>query len=377
MKKNNETIAFFNGFYIPHLGGVERYTSKIVEELKKHYNIIIITTNDNNYNDIEVVDNVKIYRLPTYKLFKNRYPILKKNNKYKNILKSLNKENIDYVICNTRFYQTSLLGAKMAKNKKCRLYFIEHASNHVSIGNRILDKMGAVYEHYLTNKIKKYNPKFYGVSKRCNEWLKHFNIKASGVFYNSIDDEAYNEYYHDTNNKKIIISYIGRIIPEKGIINLLEAYKEVSKKFKNLELVVAGDGPILESLKKEYKLKSIRFLGKIDYDEVMKLCVNTDIFVHPSMYPEGLPTSILEAGIMECAIIATDRGGTKEVIINDDYGLIVSENKDDLVNKLTYLLNNPDIVKSMKKNIHNRIMKEFTWKQTAKNVIKELKENER
>ena len=42
MKKNKKTIAFFNGFYIPHLGGVERYTSKVVEILKKKYNIIIV-----------------------------------------------------------------------------------------------------------------------------------------------------------------------------------------------------------------------------------------------------------------------------------------------------------------------------------------------
>ena len=48
MKKNKKTIAFFNGFYIPHLGGVERYTNKLSERLKENYNIIVITTNDSN-----------------------------------------------------------------------------------------------------------------------------------------------------------------------------------------------------------------------------------------------------------------------------------------------------------------------------------------
>ncbi len=372
MKKNKKTIAFFNGFYIPHLGGVERYTSKLSEQLKENYNIIVVTTNDSNTKNIEVVDDVKVYRLPVYNLCKNRYPFLKKNKEYKELLNKILKEKIDFIICNTRYYQTSILGAKVAKEKNTKLFFLDHSSNHVTVGNKLLDRCGAIYEDYLTNKIKKYNPKFYGVSKKCNEWLKYFNIEASGVFYNSIDDSVYKKFYKEKKNKKTKISYIGRIIPEKGVINLLDAFEEINKKYKNIELVIAGDGPILKDLKEKYKNKNITFLGKIGYEDVMKLCVETDIFVHPSMYPEGLPTSILEAGIMKTAIIATDRGGTCEVINDKKYGLIVEENKEDLVDKLSYLLDNPDKIKELKENIHERIIKNFTWKQTAKAVEKEL-----
>ena len=377
MKKNKKTIAFFNGFYIPHLGGVERYTSKVVEILKKKYNIIIVTTNDNNYKSKEIIDDIKVYRLPVYSLCKNRYPFLHKNSKYKELLDDLNKEKIDYIICNTRYYQTSILGSKVSKDKKCPLYVIDHSSNHISVGNKILDFFGSIYEHHLTKKIKRYNPKFYGVSKRCNKWLKHFDIKASGVFYNAIDDKVYNEFYHEVNNgDTIVLSYIGRIIKEKGVLNLLEAFSELRKKYSNIVLHIAGDGPLLEKIKNEYTDSHIHFLGKLNYEEVMNLCVKTDIFVHPSMYPEGLPTSILEAGVMKCAVVATDRGGTKEVINNSNVGLIVKENVEDLVKKLDFLLSNYDEMNKLKENIHNRIIHNFTWKQTAKAIEKEL-ENER
>lgn len=377
MKKNKKTIAFFNGFYIPHLGGVERYTSKVVEILKKKYNIIIVTTNDNNYKSKEIMDDIKVYRLPVYSLCKNRYPFLHKNSKYKELLDDLNKEKIDYIICNTRYYQTSILGSKVSKDKKCPLYVIDHSSNHISVGNKIFDFFGSIYEHHLTKKIKRYNPKFYGVSKRCNKWLKHFDIKASGVFYNAIDDKVYNEFYHEVNNgDTIVLSYIGRIIKEKGVLNLLEAFSELRKKYSNIELHIAGDGPLLEKIKNEYTDSHIHFLGKLNYEEVMNLCVKTDIFVHPSMYPEGLPTSILEAGVMKCAVVATDRGGTKEVINNSNVGLIVKENVEDLVKKLDFLLSNYDEMNKLKENIHNRIIHNFTWKQTAKAIEKEL-ENER
>ena len=377
MKKNKKTIAFFNGFYIPHLGGVERYTSKVVEILKKKYNIIIVTTNDNNYKSKEIMDDIKVYRLPVYSLCKNRYPFLHKNSEYKELLADLNKEKIDYIICNTRYYQTSILGSKVSNDKKCPLYVIDHSSNHISVGNKILDFFGSIYEHHLTKKIKRYNPKFYGVSKRCNKWLKHFDIKASGVFYNAIDDKVYNEFYHEVNNgDTIVLSYIGRIIKEKGVLNLLEAFSELRKKYSNIELHIAGDGPLLEKIKNEYTDSHIHFLGKLNYEEVMNLCVKTDIFVHPSMYPEGLPTSILEAGVMKCAVVATDRGGTKEVINNSNVGLIVKENVEDLVKKLDFLLSNYDEMNKLKENIHNRIIHNFTWKQTAKAIEKEL-ENER
>lgn len=207
--------------------------------------------------------------------------------------------------------------------------------------------------------------------------MKHFDIKASGVFYNAIDDKVYNEFYHEVNNgDTIVLSYIGRIIKEKGVLNLLEAFSELRKKNSNIELHIAGDGPLLEKIKNEYTDSNIHFLGKLNYEEVMNLCVKTDIFVHPSMYPEGLPTSILEAGVMKCAVVATDRGGTKEVINNSNVGLIVKENVEDLVKKLDFLLSNYDEMNKLKENIHNRIIHNFTWKQTAKAIEKEL-ENER
>ena len=244
-------IVFFNGFYLPHLGGVERYTNKLCEQLKKYYKIIIVTTNHNKNKEHDIIDGVEIYRLPVYNLFKNRYPIIKKNKEYYKIIKEISNMEIEHIICNTRYYQTSLIGAKIAKEKNIDLSIIDHSSNYVTIGNKILDKFGSFYENYLTDKIKSYNPRFYGVSKKCNEWLKHFGIKASGVFYNSIDKNVYDEFYKNEEKEKIVISYIGRIIPEKGIVNLLDAYEDLKVNYDNIELIIAGDGPILEKLKKD------------------------------------------------------------------------------------------------------------------------------
>lgn len=371
-------LCIFTGFILPHLGGVERYTDKLINQLiKLGYSITIVTTNFDNDKDYYIKqEKYEVYKIPVYSLFKNRYPLLKKNNIYKKIIAELQSKTFNGYICQTRFYLTSLLGVKLSFNNNIEPIIIEHGSSHFTVNNKILDYFGEKYEHYLTNKLKKYNPHFYGVSNRCNEWLKHFKIQADGVLYNSVDSNVYNKYkdtYYDMKPKnKIVISYIGRIIKEKGILMLLEAFTELNKKYKNIILYIAGDGPLLKECQEKYKNSKIKFLGKIEYEDVMKLCAQTDIFVHPSMYPEGLPTSILEAGIMKTAIIATDRGGTIEVINNKKYGIIMEENKESLLKALSSLLNSTDKIEELKNNIHDRIIKEFTWEVTAKKLVKEM-----
>lgn len=375
-------IAIFNGFYLPHLGGVERYTEKMSDYLAKEgYEIFIVTSNHDNLDSFEKDKNKKsIYRLPVYNLFKNRYPLLKKNKEYKSILKKLNNEKIDFIICNTRFYSTTRLAVKYAKKNDIPILCIEHGSAHLSVGIKILDFFGSIYEHFCTMLIKNKINNYYGVSEKCNNWLKHFNINARGVFYNSIDETAYDTFKNSKYKRKfsnqIVLCYVGRIIKEKGVQNLLDAFLELEKKYDNIILVIAGEGKDLEEYKNKYKNKKIFFEGKLPYEKVMTLLNNSDIFIHPSMYPEGLPTSILEAGIMENAILATNRGGTKEIISNDDLGIIIGETKASIIENLEALLENPNKIKSYQKNIHKEVIDKFTWNITCKKIINEIKKIE-
>lgn len=365
---------------MPHLGGVETYTFNLATELvKQGYDVIIVTSNYNNEKNY-VKNKISIYKLPVYKLFKNRYPILKKNNDYKSLINKLQDENIDYVLCNTRFYTTSFLAANFAKKNNLPIICIDHSSGHLSVDNKVLDFFGAIYEHFLTFRLKYKIKDYYGVSKRSNEWLNHFKIKASGVFYNSVDKNLYNEYkdknYRKEFNNKIVLSYVGRVIKEKGLYNLLDAFKLLEKKYQNLVLVIAGDGTSLNDLKEKYKSKNIVYLGGVDHDEVMKLLSQTDIFIHPSMYPEGLPTVILEAGLMKNVVLATDRGGTKEVI-NKKTGIIIEENVESIVENVEKLLNNEKLMNEYKENIHQEVKEKFTWNINAQKVIEAFERKEK
>lgn len=369
MKKK---IAIFSGFYLPHLGGVETYTFNLATELVNQGNdVTIVTSNLDNLKDYNE-GNFSVCRLPVYNLFKNRYPILKKNKKFKSLMLKLQSKKFDYVLCNTRYYSTSFLAAKFAKKNHLPIICIDHSSGHLSVDNRFLDFFGAIYEHYITLRLKRKITDFYGVSKRTNEWIKHFKIEAKGIFYNSIDKNEYLKYKNaklkkDFNNKTVIC-YAGRVIKEKGLFHLLEAFSILEKDYNNIVLVIAGDGSYLNELKEKYRSNNIYFLGRVSHDEVMKLFNKSDFFIHPSMYPEGLPTVILEAGLMKNVVLATDRGGTKEVI-NDNTGIIIEENIDSIVKNMKKLLDNKQLINKYKNNLHEEIIKKFTWNINAKKVI--------
>lgn len=370
-------IAIFSGYYLPHLGGVERYTYNLANKMKQMgYEIVIVSLRyDDSLEEVEQLDYAKIYRLPTHKLFVERYPIVNNNSHCKKMLKMIEEENIDSIILQTRFWTSSYIGSKFAAKNNIPVCLIEHGSTHFTVNNKILDFFGAIYEHKLTNAIKKNVKDFYGVSKKCVEWLKHFDIEAKGVFYNSINTEEAEVYNNNIqkDSEKISITYVGRLIPEKGVLKLISIFKDLQKKY-NIELNIAGQGPLLDKIKQDNKDNiNIHILGMLSHDEVMNLLAKTDIFINPSSFPEGLPTTILEAGIMECAVVATPMGGTAEILENENIGLICGFEENEIKEKLVELLNDKDKREKLSKNIKKQVIEKFSWDATAKKVVNTIK----
>ena len=372
--QRSKNLLIFSGYHLPHLGGIERYTDNLSQEFKKlGWNTTIVSSNYDNLKTEEDINGIKNYRIPIYNLFKLRYPIPKHNKEFKNIFKELDKKEYDAVIVNTRFHLTTMVGAKYAKKHNIPVFLIEHGSEHLTIDNKVLDFFGAIYEHCLTHFVKKYVNYYYGVSLGACEWQKHFGINSDGVWYNSIT-EFYDVNKIKKNEKKIIITYAGRILKQKGVYELLESFENLNKQYNNIELHLAGNGNQLDILKEKYKdNKNIIFEGKLDFKGLTKLYEKTNIFVYAPLWPEGLPTSILEAGLMKCAIIASPQGGIKE-IINDKQNGIMINSKKELENALELLINNKDLRNRYSEEIYRTVCDKFLWKNTAKKIESDINE---
>ena len=365
-----KTVAVFSAYYYPHLGGIERYIDNMMREfIKRNIRVILITSNYNNDVNYEFKNDLYIYRLPVYNIFKNRYPIIKKNKEYYSLIKELGKEKIDCIIVNTRFHLTSHVGINFAKKRNIPVYLIEHGSNYVTVDNKFLDFFANRYEDFLTYKIKKNVTGFYGVSNACSDWLKQFKIKASGTWYNSIDfdQKKGNKKKHNSVN----FLYAGRLIKQKGVENILKSFINLEKKYDNIKLYIAGDGPEFNYYKENYVSSNITFLGKLEYKELLKYYLITDIFLYPPLWPEGLPTSILEAGLTNCAVIATDQGGISEVI-NEETGLLVGNTQKELEKGMEELIKNKKLRDKYTKNLNESIKNNFSWSVTSEKILKDV-----
>ena len=374
MNNNNrsKTIVIFYSYYAPHVGGLEKYTYSLCKALtsKGHKVILITALFDNKLKPYEECPEATIYRFPIEKNAGNRYPIFKKSNLSK-VFSELSKINIDLAIIQARFYLLTLWAAKYTKKNNIPSICIDHGNAHLTVQNKLLDSMGAVYEHFLTGQVKKYISNFYAVSNASLKWLEHFGIKGKGVLYNSIDKSEIGSLkkYIKKPKDDTVITFAGRMIEDKGVLHLVKAFNRLCDKFDNIKLNLIGNGPALNKVRElSYENGNIHIFGRVENSEVMKILGSSNIFVNPSR-AEGMPTSILESGAMQCAVVATPVGGTTEIIPDENYGIFCEVNDNSIYEKLEVLIQNKKEIDKLGKNLQKRILDKFTWDKVADKII--------
>lgn len=377
--------CIFAAQYFPHLGGVERYTYNLAKTLMSNGNkVVVVTSNVYNLKEYENMDGIPVYRLPCWNLLDGRYPILKPGKKTAKIYRILRQQKFDMVIVNTRFYFHSLFGMVFARRQKIKCITLDHGTSHLSVHNKFWDFVGGVFEHALTKVDRIFCKDYYGVSLACNEWLSHFHIKARGVLYNSIDLQqirdmlseesiSYRQKYNIPKNA-VVITFTGRLLREKGLPSLLDVMERIEKEREDVFLFIAGDGDMEEEIQRR-KGRYIIPLGRIDFENIVALLKETDIFCLPS-FSEGFSTSILEAAACGCYIVTTARGGAKELLINEEYGCVIPNNQEDILyHALIEAIDNNERREKGIQLTYARIERKFTWDIVAAQVEKICGEN--
>lgn len=376
----SKKYCIFAAQYFPHLGGVERYTYNLSKQLIEQGNqVVIVTSNVNRIKSYEKMDGIPVFRLPCFNLLDGRYPVIKPVKKFWKVHKILCKQRFDMVIVNTRFYPHSLYGMIFAKLNRAKCITIEHGTSHLSVHSRFWDSIGGVYEHCLTKIGQLFCHEYYGVSKACNVWLRHFHIKSKGVLYNSINveeierlKEGINKSYrklHNISEEAVVITFTGRLLEEKGLPQLLNVMDRFCKEREDLYLFIAGDGDMEREIR-ERATDHIIPLGRIDMDDIVTLLDESDIFCLPS-FSEGFSTSILEAAVCKCYIITTIRGGAKELLINDSYGTVIPDNREEyLFEAIKDVIDDTSHRMKAVESTYERVITHFTWEIVGKEVEK-------
>jgi len=267
-----------------------------------------------------------------------RSPYNFKNITAYNILKKiLLLNNYDIIHCHTPM--GGVLGRLAAKNSKLRAKIIYTAHGfHFYKGAPLINWL--IYypiEKYFakyTDILITVNEEDYNIAKRKFTSCKNIN-KIDGV---GVDLERFKPCNKETKDmlrntfgykvSNFIILYVAEFTERKNHRLLIDAIEKINEDIKELKVLFAGTGPLLDKYKKEIKnaglLETVLFLGY--RNDIEKLCNIADIAVSPSKQ-EGLPIGITECIASGLPIVCSEIRGHSDIIVNGRNGLLFNLNK--------------------------------------------------
>lgn len=173
-------------------------------------------------------------------------------------------------------------------------------------------------------------------------------------------------------DSKHLILFVGNLIPRKGLQFLIEAAKRVLKENRDTKFVVVGDGPLKNHLvsysKKHGVSDKFVFLGNVPEAFLHQLYNCADVFVSPSIQ-EGQGITLLEAQATAKPIVAFNVSAIKEVVKNNETGLLVKPNSFDLANALSRLLSNPTLREKLGRSGREYVSENFSWDTLAQKMF--------
>lgn len=380
---SDKSFVIFSAQYSPHVGGLEAFTQRIAHCLAGQGCQVLVVTNDTEglENGLIREDDIEVMRLPCFPFISGRFPVPRFSELRHDLLRDLRSRNIDGVLVNARFYTHSLLGMKLARSKGLVPVVLDHGSAWLSFSNPILDPLVRMYERAFTyyGKIR-YKPDYYGISKKSSEWLRTFGIQSKGEICNSIDAADFRalssgrDFLNELSltSDAFVVAFVGRLIPEKGVSQLIEASKTRELRERNVVFLIAGDGPLAGEVDAAQG-ETLRWLGSLSKPDVSALLQQADVLCLPTR-SEGFSTTLLEASACGCPSIVTDVGGARELIPDASFGTIIESMASEAITRAIICLKAaPGSAAEQGKRCRHRIETCSSWDASSESLISAFK----
>ena len=166
--------------------------------------------------------------------------------------------------------------------------------------------------------------------------------------------------------------YFGRLEYEKGVHDAIAALPRIRRAHPGTTLTIAGDGTqldwLVEVARKHKVLKSVRFTGRADHDQLLALLHRADVAVLPSLYePFGIVA--LEAAAAGTPLVTTNVGGLGEAVIDGETGLSCPpRDVSALAAAVCAALDDPAAAQRRAVAARERLTSEFDWRTIAEHT---------
>ena len=359
--------------------GASRIVLQVIDILiKAKYEVFVILPYEGVLNKIITdkgascsVYNLGVFR-KKYMNLKGLYNRFLKIKKAKNhIANYIDKQRIDLLYTSTSVIISGGLAAK-----KSGIPSISHV-HEIPTSNKLYEIFSGLFLRYFSKTVIVVSN---SVAKHWNPYLKRNQLTR---VYNGIIFPFTNASFNTKSKtvQNITVTSIARLIPYKGHKYFIEVAKELIKLNDQYQFLIVGDTfSGYESYEEELKIlvsendlhQNIHFLGY--RSDVQAILAKTDLFFHPSIAPDPLPTVLFEAIKMKVPLVATKLGGAVEILDNGNCGLLVPHNNEiiaaDLINDYF------EDEKLKRLNIEKAIEhsnKHFSPKQFNKNILDTFK----
>ena len=365
-------VLILNYEFPPLGGGAGNATHYLLKQFAQRpdLEIDLVTSSADTFRQEKFADNINIFYLD----------IGKKND-------LLYQTNGDLIKYSWKSYRHS---KKLAKTKE---YDLVHAFFGLPCGliaNRL--KIPSLIS-LRGSDVPFYNPRFKALDKLVFARLSRFlwkNSQATIANSQGLKDLALenspqqdiqiicngvdiNEFIPTTKpNKDFVVLSTSRLIKRKGLEYLISGFAKFCQGRSNCKLVLAGSGDLAKELSDQVSQlginSQVEFTGPIDHTRIPRLYQQADVFVLPSLN-EGMSNCLLEAMAAGLAIIATDTGGSQELIGADNGIIIKKKSSRDIAKALTSLYQDNRLLQS-KKTASRQRAKTMDWSTIADQYLK-------
>jgi len=214
------------------------------------------------------------------------------------------------------------------------------------------------------------------IEERIAPPSKLMGLNGIGIDTHRFDSKRISEEVKSQRKKELgirsgdkVIGFIGRIVREKGIIDLIEALAKIKRGFSGVKLMIIGDDTIASERDSKTKGEAMALIEQHDLgkdiamtgfvEDLREFLAILDVFVLPS-YREGMPKSILEAMAMSKPVVATDIRGCREEVADGETGFLVPVGDPErLAEAILKLLKDEKLAQEMGDNGRRRVEQEF------------------
>lgn len=353
-------ILHISKYYYPYIGGVENICKYIVDNSVGHQ-VAVLCFNEKSNDCIDEVDGVKVYRVGAWLTIARQALSLSYFTMLRKAIKEFKPDVIQFHWANP--FPAAVLLTMLPKDIKLVVHWhmdiIKQAKIYPFIKpveNRLLKR---------ADRIVVTSPQYRDGSKP----LQPFKGKVR-VVPNSIDEDVFKPRMYDVfrirdiqskYQNRPIVFFVGRHIQYKGLPYLLEAEKYIKS---DCVVLIAGNGPLTESLKKQCESDRVHFIGRLSDEELRWHHYAADVFAFPSITKnEAFGVALAEA--MYCytpAVTFTIEGsGVNWVNLNGKTGIEVP-NRDckafgEAIDKL---LSDKALAEKYAQAGHQRVVDNFT-----------------